>query len=309
MFFYFCKYNSQNQDFLEFLENIGENPNISNKDHIYPIHLLCEKSKEILLLKFLDLKSIDYNVKNKQKETALIILSKSRSLKAAEKLLGNGCEVNQVDSQKRNALHWAINNNEEKDTNFDFEELLLNYGVDYNAVDYRGRNPIHYFFVKIGRPFISKSIDPIESFSDFVIIENLNLDKPDEFGNTSFLYACQRGSYLCASLLIKKNVKMNLLNKEGNNGLGISLIFKKNNLAMMLLQFEIEIPKLLFIYDYLKMKNFEDLLKKLEIEKKKEEKIKRIGDKGGDEKDNDDKNNNRRRRNVTSHGTNNIWGR
>ena len=78
-----------------------------------------------------------------------------------------------MDRNKRNALHWAINNNVGEDTNFELEEVLMKYNINLNARDKRRRMPIHYFFTKIGNPFIDEVSDPIELFSDYLLIPNL----------------------------------------------------------------------------------------------------------------------------------------
>lgn len=68
-----------------------------------------------------------------------------------EKILLLGASPNFEDSNKRNALHYAVNfANFDADASFEMEALLLKHGASINSVDKNGRTPLHYAFVKIG---------------------------------------------------------------------------------------------------------------------------------------------------------------
>lgn len=143
---------------------------------------------------------------------------------------------NIVDERRRNALHWAINNNTSEDTSFEVEELLISSGTSLNARDSRGRSPIFYFFAKIGAPFASQRRDPVEIFSDFIEFPGAELDLEDDYGRTPLSYACQRGSYLCASILCKRGARIDHADGFGNTPLAIALLNGHIDLALFLLQ-------------------------------------------------------------------------
>ena len=147
LFFEFAKSNSQLREIPELLTRFGEDPNIPNFKNEYPFFKVCESGNLDILKEFLALKNLNLNVTNSSKVTPFLYFAKQRSTAHCKMLFEMRANQNLSDETKRNALHWAINNNNADDTNFDFEELLISYRVDLNQVDARGRNPIHYFFI------------------------------------------------------------------------------------------------------------------------------------------------------------------
>jgi len=105
-------------------------------------------------------------------------------------MLKCGADPNMVDNMQRMAMHHAVNVAETSaDASFDLEQLLLNYGAKVNMRDSRGRTPLHYAFTKIGKPFESSQIDPIETVTSLCGLKDLETNvKGNNFKPLSLLY-------------------------------------------------------------------------------------------------------------------------
>jgi ankyrin repeat protein/predicted DNA-binding WGR domain protein len=217
------------------LNSIGESSLIPNNKDVCPFYTVCKNENMDVIQEFIDIKS-DINIVDSTKTTPFLYFAKKRSLPFCRLLLKHGANVNIQDMNGRNALHWAINNNVQTDTNFDFEEFLISERVNLTKLDIRGRSPIHYFFVSIGNPFINQKRDPIESFADFLSNKNIDIDKADSFGNTPLCYAAQRGAYLCFGALVKRGANINQVNYFGNNPLTIALLNNHVDVAVYCIQ-------------------------------------------------------------------------
>lgn len=140
----------------------------------------------------------------------------------------------QVDDQKRNFLHLAMNDSLASiDASFATLRYLLDLKVDYNAVDSLGRTPLHYAFCKMTAT--SGSRDPIEIVSNMLAIEDLQLNVADKWGKTPLHYACQYGSNISALYMIQRGADFKIKDIFGNSSLGVSLLYQQWNLATMLI--------------------------------------------------------------------------
>jgi len=114
-----------------------------------------------------------------------------RSNPAIEKLVKEyGADINQVDRKGRNLLHHAVNmSSATADATFETEQLLIDLGISINLRDHRHRTPLHYAFVKIKDWRSTAQIDPIETVSSLCGIKGLEIDVPDKWQRTPLHYA------------------------------------------------------------------------------------------------------------------------
>jgi len=120
-----------------------------------------------------------------------------------EILLKLGADANFADKKERTALHHALNSaNSRADASFKPESLLLKYKANINAIDYRGRSPLHYMFAKMGEPFISSQIDPIEAVSSLTCYPGCQVDIQGKMKKERIKWKRQNGEHsitLCSS--------------------------------------------------------------------------------------------------------------
>lgn len=222
---------------FDYLVKQGADINATDKDGNTPIFYACDH-KNLVLLESLFKHNCHKDIQNKDGQTPLIKLVKSRSLQFVEKMVESGANVNYLDSKKRNALHWAVNNSSEgSDASNELENFLLSSGCDPLALDINNRVPLHYAFVKIGNPFINTSSDPIETVSNILSRDKAlsSIKVRDIWGNTPLHYASQRNAVTSSLFLVKKGVELNSENDHGNTPLYVSLLNNHMNMCITLL--------------------------------------------------------------------------
>jgi ankyrin repeat protein/predicted DNA-binding WGR domain protein len=242
VFLHFARNFTTPSEVPKMLVMVGEDPNLDDGCGNYPLLKVCENGNKKCLEQFLNL-GPQLDVAGPDGVTAFLFFAKRRAIAECQDLLTRGANPNATDSKGRNALHWTINNNVEQDTNFELEEILINWKVDVNRIDSRGRQPIHYFFVKIGDPFGNSKKDPIEILADFLGVRALDIDRPDNFGNSPLCYAAQRGSNLCFGAMVKRGADINRRNKALNCPLTIALLNNHLDIAVFCLQKGVQIDK------------------------------------------------------------------
>ena len=100
----------------------------------------------------------------------------------------------------------AINSGrDDADLSLDLESLLIRFGADVNSLDDFQRTPLHYAFTSLENRKEASSTDPIQIVSFLVeAMDHKAIDQRDMYGCSSLHYAAQRGSTVCALLLIQK---------------------------------------------------------------------------------------------------------
>ena len=103
-------------------------------------------------------------------------------------------------------LHSAINSgSDDADLSLDLESLLIRFGADVNSLDDFQRTPLHYAFTSLENRNEASSTDPIQIVSFLVeAMDHKAINQRDMYGCSSLHYAAQRGSTVCALLLIQK---------------------------------------------------------------------------------------------------------
>jgi ankyrin repeat protein len=151
------------------------------------------------------------------------------------------------DSKKRTIMHYLCN---DEISSTDMDERLCDYllskRVHLNTEDILGRTPIHYLFVKINDEYNSENIDPVNTLTKFLEYNEVNPQHEDIYGNTPLHYACQRGSIISTISLGSKKINYDVKNKENNSPLAYSLLFKKENVAISLIQQNVDLDQFAF---------------------------------------------------------------
>lgn len=179
----------------------------------------------------------DINAKDKSLSTPLHdSLYPTKRYNSVVALVNKGADVNATDETLRTPLHLAINaTSNTSDASFEIEDLLISKGANLNPVDARGRTPLHYAFVKIADWKNSSAIDPIETVSSLCEFD-LKINIADSWGNTPLHYAAQRGSTISSLYLIQRGADLEAKNEDGNTPLGLGLLGRHPDYAIMLMQ-------------------------------------------------------------------------
>ncbi|BCS83729.1 putative ankyrin repeat protein [Cotonvirus japonicus] len=199
------------------------------------------------------------NSQDNNGRTALMIAtdhSLNIGIEIAEFLLKNGADTNIQDCMGFSALYFACANPDITDPNI--IPLLLKYGANVNLLSKKKNSPIIYFFKKYKdkpefhniKNLLLKNLDhkilpniKINNYSckifQYFIDDGININIPNEKGNTCLINACKYGNKKIVEFLINNGSDPMLENKKGRN---CYIIASKNN--------NFNIVKLLFNYGY-----------------------------------------------------------
>ncbi|KAF8788729.1 Poly [ADP-ribose] polymerase tankyrase like protein [Argiope bruennichi] len=234
----------ENTEAVEALVKAGANVNLksNDKNKISPLLLAAQNPNLGKIVQLLVHNKADVNdIDKKNKNTALHYVVSVRApnvLETGKVLLTAGADVNAVNDKLRTPLHLSVNSSKsDSDSTYAIEECLLGFGARLDALDCRHRIPLHYAFVKIGRPFDTDQIDPME----LVVLLTGSMAKetieiPDDFGRTVLHYAAYRGATICVMHLSKSFSNLDAKDKDGNTAFGLAVKNGHFSSALMLLQ-------------------------------------------------------------------------
>ena len=122
------------------------------------------------------------------------------------------------------------------DATFETEQTLIDLGIKINLRDSKGRVPLHYAFVKIKNWNSSDQIDPIETVSSLCAQPDLEIEVADKWNKTPLHYAAQRSAAICTLYILQRGANIESKDIYGNNVLGISMLRRHFNYAILLIQ-------------------------------------------------------------------------
>jgi ankyrin repeat protein len=197
------------------------------------------------LLNILHKNKCDINKFNKKDENALFYYIRKKDFEKVKTLIEQfKVDYTLSDSKKRTVMHYLCN---DEISSTDMDERLCDYLLSkrfhLNTEDILGRTPIHYLFVKINEEYNCNDIDPVNTLTKFLEYSEIDPQHKDIYGNTPLHYACQRGSIISIISLGSKNVDYDVKNKENNSPLAYSLLFKKENVAISLIQQNVDLDQ------------------------------------------------------------------
>ncbi|XP_035216657.1 poly [ADP-ribose] polymerase tankyrase-like isoform X2 [Stegodyphus dumicola] len=234
----------ENTEAVEALVKAGANVNLKSNDKakLSPLLLAAKNPKlgnivQLLVHNKADVKETD----PKNKNTALHYVVSGRAanvLETGKVLLTAGADVNARNDKQRTPLHLSVNSSgSDSDSCYAIEECLLGFGAMTDARDCRQRIPLHYAFRKIGRPFDTSPIDPVEItmlLTGSIEAETMNV--PDQFGQTILHCAGYRGATISVLNLFKYYKNLDAKDKDGNTALGLAVKNGHESCALQLLQ-------------------------------------------------------------------------
>ena len=216
-----------------------------------PFFYLAKNNFDISLLTILHQNRCDINKFNKSDENALFYYTRKKDFEKVQTLIEKfKVDYTLSDSKKRTIMHYLCN---DEISSTDMDERLCDYLLSkrfhLNTEDILGRTPIHYLFVKINDEYNSSNIDPVNTLTKFLEYSEVDAEHKDIYGNTPLHYACQRGSIISIISLGSKKVDYDIKNKENNSPLAYSLLFKKENIAISLIQQNVDLDQFAFPLD------------------------------------------------------------
>ena len=262
--FYIENNNNLVIDTLNYL--IEEGININQIDYLgnNPFYHLATKNFNEEILHILLNNNCDINRFNKSDFNTLFYYISQKNLNIVKKLIEDfKVDYTICDSKKRTIMHYLCN---DEISSTDMDERLCDYlltkRIKLNEPDILGRTPLHYLFVKINDEYNNNDIDPINTLTKLLEYEEVDPEYQDIYGNTPLHYACQRGSIISLITLIEKKINYDAKNKENNSPLAYCFLFKKENVAISLIQQNVDLDQYAYpLKDRNEKKIIEDLKK------------------------------------------------
>ena len=235
-------------DVLYFLMDQGIN--IEQVDYLgnNPFLYLAMNNFNKKILKILYANKCDINKFNENDCNSLFYYIRQKNFDNVKTLIEEfKVDYTLYDSKKRNIMHYLCN---DEISSTDMDERLCDYlltkKIALNQPDILGRTPIHYLFVKINDEYNSSDIDPVTTLTKLLEYNEVDAEHKDIYGNTPLHYACQRGSIISVISLGGKKIDYDVKNKENNSPLVYSLLFKKENVAINLIQQKVDLEQFVF---------------------------------------------------------------
>ena len=262
--FYIENNNNLVIDTLNYL--IEEGININQIDYLgnNPFYHLATKNFNEEILHILLNNNCDINRFNKSDFNTLFYYISQKNLNIVKKLIEDfKVDYTLCDSKKRTIMHYLCN---DEISSTDMDERLCDYlltkRIKLNEPDILGRTPLHYLFVKINDEYNNNNIDPINTLTKLLEYEEVDPEYQDIYGNTPLHYACQRGSIISLITLIERKINYDAKNKENNSPLAYCFLFKKENVAISLIQQNVDLDQYAYpLKDRNEKKIIEDLKK------------------------------------------------
>lgn len=210
-------YNSLN--FIKYLENLGINPNITNKDGITPLHNFAYNNRDVKAFKYFLSKGVSINTVDKEGNTPLINAARRNSLEIITLLSKKVKNINHVNKNGISALTQALRNKPK------VISFLLKKGANVNVIDKKGNN-LSYYLIK------SYSTRNTKEFSQKLALltkNGLNIKKPQQNGNTLFHIALDKNNLDLLKKVHVLKINVNAKNKEGYTPLHKAVMKAKND--------------------------------------------------------------------------------
>jgi ankyrin repeat protein len=206
-------------EFFKYLEGLGINPNITNKDKKTPLHNLAYSNKDDASINYFINKGVSINQVDKNGNTALINASSINSLPIIKLFINENTKINQANKQGQTALTKAIRNSSS------VLQFLINKGADVSVIDAKGNYLNHYLFNR----FSTKNIIEFQQKLDLLQAKGLDISKAQKNGNTIYHLAIEKQSLPMLKYINNYKIDINAKNLEGLTALQKAVMMAKDD--------------------------------------------------------------------------------
>lgn len=203
-----------------FLESLGLEPNITDKEGRNPLHAIAGKSTDIAIFKYFIEKGVSVNQKDTNGNTPFLNAAKNNDLTIVEFLMEHVTDINTTDKNGRSALALAVNGNTPEVVDF-----LIQKGADINTLDTKGNSLAYYLL----NNFNEKSPEKFESKLKLLQAKGLDLGTSQHNGNSLLHLAAKEGNMALLQRLEEFHLDINQKNKEGNTALHLAAMTTHND--------------------------------------------------------------------------------
>ncbi|WBX77710.1 ankyrin repeat domain-containing protein [Tenacibaculum ovolyticum] len=205
--------------FIKYLESIGINPNITNKDGITPLHNIAYSNKDIEVFNYFLKKGVNPNQIDNNGDNPLIKSAGRNSLEIIQLLASKTKSINHTNKDGKSALTNALKNSPK------VIDLLLKKGADVSIVDTQGNNLNYYLF----KTFNAKQKDAFKEKLNLLKGKGFYVKKIQKNGNTLYHLAVEKQSIAMLDFINKYNIDIDAKNKKGLSAIQEAVLTAKNS--------------------------------------------------------------------------------
>ena len=205
-------------DFFKYLEDLGIDANVTNKDGVTPLHNLAYGNGDLETFSYFINKGVDVNQVNKDGNTALINASGRNSLEVISKLAKHTKKISHVNNSGQSALTKAAGNSPQ------IMSFLLQKGADAHVVDKKGNN-LSYYLIK---SFKRNQLEEFKAKLNLLSDKGFDVKTAQKNGNTLFHLAIDSDSLDLLKYVNDLGVDINIKNNDGLTPLHLAAMKAKN---------------------------------------------------------------------------------
>ncbi len=194
-------------EFFKYLESLGINPNITNKDGKTPLHNLARGNKDIATFNYFLNKGVNPNQVDENGNTPLLITASRNTLEIVQLLSEKTTNINHTNEKGHSALTYAVEQNSEA-----IVDYLIKNKADIHVKDNK-ENSLAYYLVKSYHP---KKSEDFNKKMQLLANNGLKLTQLQADKNNLFHIAVEKNS---VDLLQKINTLKLDINAKNSDGL------------------------------------------------------------------------------------------
>ncbi|MDY0779378.1 ankyrin repeat domain-containing protein [Tenacibaculum sp. IB213877] len=205
--------------FFKYLESVGINPNITNKEGITPLHNLAYSNKDIASFEYFISKGVDVNQADKEGNTALLNAVSRNSLEVIKLLASKTKNINHTNKSGHSALTKSLRNKPE------IVGFLLQNKADVSLVDAKGNDLSYHLF----NTFNPKDKEAFQQKLNALTTKGLKVSNAQKDGSTLYHLAVEKNSLPMMDFIKKYKFDVNAKNSEGLTALQKAVMTAKDH--------------------------------------------------------------------------------
>ena len=209
-------YNSLN--FIKYLEDLGINPNVTNKDGITPLHNIASGNKDLAAYNYFIDKGVNVNQQDKHGNNPLIKAAGRNSLEIIKLLVSKTKNINITNKNGESALTNAVKNKPE------VLQFLLDKGAQTSVIDKNGNDISYHLF----RTFNAKKLKDFQTKITLLKAKGFIINTPQKDGNTLYHLAVEKKNIAMLNFIKHYKININSKNKKGLTALQLAVMTAKD---------------------------------------------------------------------------------